>query len=61
MTYRCPVGDWLRYSLSMLCQLTVVSEMDSAVSALNGRFFGGRVLRAEKYDLDMFAANDLSG
>ncbi|XP_076461353.1 poly(U)-binding-splicing factor PUF60-like [Babylonia areolata] len=36
-------------------------EVDKAVSSLNGRFFGGRVLTAEKYDQEMFNANDLSG
>lgn len=36
-------------------------ELEKAVSALNGRFFGGRVLTAEKYDQEMYNANDLSG
>ncbi|KAL8564371.1 hypothetical protein ACOMHN_057393 [Nucella lapillus] len=36
-------------------------ELEKAIAALNGRFFGGRVLTAEKYDQDMFKANDLSG
>ncbi|XP_074640317.1 poly(U)-binding-splicing factor PUF60-like [Tubulanus polymorphus] len=35
--------------------------LNSAIKALNGRFFGGRVVRAQAYDQDMFAANDLSG
>lgn len=38
-----------------------ISEVEKAVSALNGRFFGGRLLTAEKYDQEMFIANDLSG
>ena len=38
-----------------------VSEVEKAIAALNGRFFGGRVLTAEKYDPEMFHANDLSG
>ena len=37
------------------------SEVELAISSLNGRYFGGRVVRAEKYDQDMFDANDLSG
>lgn len=36
-------------------------EVELAISSLNGRYFGGRVVRAEKYDQDMFDANDLSG
>jgi hypothetical protein len=32
-----------------------------ACNALNGRFFGGRIVRAELYDVDMYEANDLSG
>jgi len=35
--------------------------VQAAVSALNGRFFGGRVVVASAYDSDMFASNDLSG
>lgn len=37
------------------------SEVERAVAALNGRFFGGRMLTAEKYDQEMFNSNDLSG
>ncbi|XP_069140356.1 poly(U)-binding-splicing factor PUF60-like isoform X2 [Argopecten irradians] len=37
------------------------SEVEKACQALNGRFFGGRIVTAEKYDPDMFNANDLSG
>lgn len=36
-------------------------EVERACAALNGRYFGGRTVRAEKYDIDMFQANDLSG
>lgn len=36
-------------------------EVECAINSLNGRYFGGRVVRAEKYDQDMFDANDLSG
>ena len=35
--------------------------MEAGVKALNGRYFGGRVVRAESYDPDMYAAKDLSG
>ena len=37
------------------------SEVDKAVDTLNGRYFGGRIVRASRYDQDMFEANDLSG
>ncbi|CAH1784833.1 unnamed protein product [Owenia fusiformis] len=36
-------------------------EVERGIQGLNGRFFGGRIVKAEKYDKDMFEANDLSG
>ncbi|KAL5022515.1 hypothetical protein ScPMuIL_001670 [Solemya velum] len=36
-------------------------EVERGIASLNNRFFGGRIVRAEKYDQDMFDANDLSG
>ncbi|XP_014788711.1 poly(U)-binding-splicing factor PUF60-B isoform X2 [Octopus bimaculoides] len=36
-------------------------EVELAISSLNGRYFGGRIVKAETYDQDMFDANDLSG
>lgn len=36
-------------------------EVEKACAALNGRYFAGRIVTAEKYDEDMFNANDLSG
>lgn len=36
-------------------------EVDKGVAGLNGRYFGGRIVQAEKYDQDLFDANDLSG
>jgi len=35
--------------------------MEKACQALNGRFFGGRIVTAEKYDQDLFDSHDLSG
>lgn len=32
-----------------------------AVSALNGRYFGGRTVKAEKYSQDLYQAKDFSG
>ena len=37
------------------------SEVEKACASLNGRYFGGRIVQAEKYDQDLFASNDLSG
>lgn len=36
------------------------SEVEAACSALNGRFFGGRIIQASEYDTDLYNANDLS-
>ncbi|XP_064465553.1 poly(U)-binding-splicing factor PUF60-like isoform X1 [Ornithodoros turicata] len=36
-------------------------ESASARDALNGRFFGGRLVKAELYDQTLYEANDLSG
>ena len=33
----------------------------AAKNSLNGRFFGGRTVRAEIYDQDLFNHQDLSG
>ncbi|XP_072177607.1 poly(U)-binding-splicing factor PUF60-like isoform X3 [Diadema setosum] len=37
------------------------SEAEKAADALNGRWFGGRMVRAESYDQDKFDSSDLSG
>ncbi|GAB6031543.1 hypothetical protein CHUAL_009311 [Chamberlinius hualienensis] len=36
-------------------------ECERARDALNGRYFGGRLVKAELYDQNMFDTNDLSG
>ncbi|CAD5115392.1 DgyrCDS4371 [Dimorphilus gyrociliatus] len=36
-------------------------EVESAIAALNNRFFAGRVVKAQKYDQSMFDVQDLSG
>lgn len=38
-----------------------ITEAESAVEALNGRYFGGRTVRAAIYDQDLFDHGDLSG
>lgn len=35
-------------------------EAEAAQKALDGRWFGGRMIRAELYDQEKFDANDLS-
>ncbi|KAF5396447.1 Poly-U binding splicing factor half-pint family [Paragonimus heterotremus] len=35
--------------------------VDRAIASLNGRYFAGRQVIAERYDLDKFDANDLTG
>jgi len=37
------------------------TEADKASSALNGRFFGGRLVKAESYDQALFDHSDFSG
>ena len=37
------------------------TEVEKGCASLNARFFGGRVVTAEKYDQDMYEADDLSG
>ncbi|XP_013407059.1 poly(U)-binding-splicing factor PUF60 isoform X2 [Lingula anatina] len=38
-----------------------LKEAQAGCQALNGRYFGGHIVRAEIYDQDLFNANDLSG
>lgn len=38
-----------------------VLEAEAARDALNGRFFGGRLVKAELYDQALFDHNDFSG
>lgn len=45
----------------LLMLLLFFVEVEKACAALNGRYFAGRIVTAEKYDEDMFNANDLSG
>lgn len=41
--------------------LNLFAEARAAASALNGRYFGGRTVRAQLYDQDLFDHEDLSG
>lgn len=48
-------------SLSVVLHLDFFpAEAENAIKALNGRYFGGRVVTAEVYDEDKFEANDLT-
>ena len=38
-----------------------LAEMQQACKSLNGRYFGGKIVSATRYDQDMYEANDLSG
>ncbi|XP_064603258.1 poly(U)-binding-splicing factor PUF60-like isoform X2 [Liolophura sinensis] len=47
--------------VKIFVEFTSQKEVELAIKHLNGRFFGGRIVRAEKYDPDLYEANDLSG
>lgn len=42
------------------CLFSLFIETEKAAGALNGRWFGGRVIKAEAYDELKFGAGDLS-
>jgi poly(U)-binding-splicing factor PUF60 len=39
----------------------IFTEADKACSSLNGRYFGGRLVKAESYDQALFDHEDYSG
>jgi poly(U)-binding-splicing factor PUF60 len=39
----------------------LILEAESARDALNGRYFGGRLVKGELYDQALFDHNDFSG
>lgn len=47
--------------VKIFVEFTASSEALAARTALNGRFFGGRTVRAEIYDQTLYDNNDLSG
>ncbi|RMX47423.1 hypothetical protein pdam_00002155 [Pocillopora damicornis] len=47
--------------VKIFVEFTQPSETEKAANALNGRWFGGRVIKAEGYDELKFGAGDLSG
>lgn len=51
---------WVFSKRNISNEFTIL-EADKASSALNGRFFGGRLVKAESYDQSLFDHNDFSG
>ncbi|XP_054917185.1 poly(U)-binding-splicing factor PUF60 isoform X10 [Dermacentor andersoni] len=47
--------------VKIFVEFSQAQEAASARDALNGRFFGGRLVKAELYDQTLYEANDLSG
>jgi poly(U)-binding-splicing factor PUF60 len=43
------------------CIKSYISEAEKTAESLNGRWFGGRMIKAELYDLSAYQAEDLSG
>ena len=47
--------------VKIFVEFTAQRSVEKAVEALNGRFFAGRVVRAEIYDQTAYNARDYSG
>ena len=47
--------------IKIFVEFSTPTAADKAISTLNGRYFGGRVVKAELYDQGSFDVNDLSG
>jgi len=47
--------------VKIFVEFSLASETERAKDALNGRYFGGRLVRAELYDQALFDHGDLSG
>ncbi|XP_037025135.1 poly(U)-binding-splicing factor half pint isoform X3 [Bradysia coprophila] len=47
--------------VKIFVEFSLASETEKAKEALNGRYFGGRLVRAELYDQALFDHGDLSG
>lgn len=45
----------------ILSRIISILEAEKSAESLNGRWFGGRVVRAELYDQVAYQAEDLSG
>lgn len=47
--------------VKIFVEFSLASETEKAREALNGRYFGGRLVKAELYDQQLFDHGDLSG
>lgn len=47
--------------VKIFVEFSIASETEKAREALNGRYFGGRLVKAELYDQALFDHGDLSG
>lgn len=47
--------------IKIFVEFVETGSTEKAINALNGRYFGGRIVKAELYDQSSFDANDLSG
>jgi len=47
--------------VKIFVEFTSTEEVEKGCQSLNARFFGGRIVTAEKYDQDMYDSDDLSG
>lgn len=47
--------------VKIFVEFSMCSEAEKAIDSLNGRWFGGRLVRGESYDQARFDAGDLSG
>ena len=50
----------LQHFTVVFCVQFVHAEAEAAISSLDGRWFGGRVIKADLYDQSKFDNNDLS-
>ena len=53
------VSEYSTYFSCILCSI-LHAEAEAAISSLDGRWFGGRVIKADLYDQSKFDNNDLS-
>jgi poly(U)-binding-splicing factor PUF60 len=48
-------------SIKLTNLIFLFSEAEKTVDSLNGRYFAGRMIKAELYDQTAYQADDLSG
>ncbi|KAF0303810.1 Poly(U)-binding-splicing factor PUF60 [Amphibalanus amphitrite] len=53
--------DGAEVVVKIFVEFAEVPEAEAARTALNGRYFGGRLVRAEPYDMSLYEHEDLSG